>query len=264
MPDPNPVVDGQGAGRLADAGVRVRGGLMRASSERLNRGYLSRVQRGRPWVRLKIAASLDGATAMASGESQWITGEAARADVQRLRAGSSAILTGIGTVLADDPSLNVRDASLATGGRQPTRVVLDSTLRTPPAANLLKSPGEVLIYGRDPARQAALRAAGAEVVIVDGDAGRIDPGRVLDDLGRRGSNTLLLECGPRLAGSFMTAGLVDELVIYLAPHMMGGETRGMLDTPHWRTLSDRQPLDFVDVRKIGGDLRITAQPISRP
>ena len=259
MPDPNPAVDGQGAERLEAAGIGVRGGLMEAAASELNRGYLSRVQRGRPFVRLKIATSLDGATAMASGESQWITGDAARADVQRLRAESSVVLTGIGTVLADDPSLNVRDESLDTAGRQPLRAIVDSTLRTPPGARLFDSPGDVVIYAGREGNADALEAAGADVVRLPGN-GRVDLAGVLADLADRGANQLLAECGPLLAGGLVSAGVVDELVIYQAPHMMGSSTRGMLETPDWRTLADRQPLDIVDIRKIGGDLRITARP----
>ena len=261
LADPNPAVDGNGANQLVSAGIRVRSGLMRDSAAALNRGFLSRATRQRPFIRLKIAASLDGATAMHGGESQWITGRDARADVQRLRAESSAVLTGVGTVLADDPSLTVRQPGIDTGGRQPLRVVADSRLRTPPDARLLTLPGEVLLYCAEDARKRALLDAGAEVVCLPGEAGRVDLPAVMADLAGRGVNDLLVEAGSLLAGSLLVSRCVDELVIYQAPHMMGSETRRMLKTPAWMQLADRQALEFVDARRVGQDLRIVARPI---
>ena len=260
MPDPNPQVDGQQP--LHDAGVETAAGLLQAEALQLNRGFVSRVQTGRPFVTLKLASSLDGATAMASGESQWITGPAARRDVQAQRARSGAVLTGIGTVLDDDPSLTVREPSIDTGGRQPLRVVLDSRLRTPPESRMFREPGQtLLVCGTDDNRQ-ALEARGAEVLCLPGNGSGVDLGAVLDALGEREVNDLLLECGPTLAGAWLTAGLVDELVIYQAPHIMGSETQSMVRTPEWRALDQRLQLRITDVRAIGGDMRITALPES--
>lgn len=265
MPDPYPAVNSSGLRALETAGLRVRVGLMRAQAEALNRGFLSRVTTGRPFVRVKIAASLDGATAMANGESQWITGPAARRDVQRLRAESGAVLTGAGTVAADDPSLNVRrdyeHEIIDTGGRQPLRVVVDSRLRMLPSALMLGLPGDTIVYCTDDTQRAPLEQGGAEVVkLAAADAtGRVDLAAVLDDLGRREINSLLVEAGPTLAGSIVDAGFADELVIYQAPHIMGSETRAMLDTPSWTTLGERRGLEITDLRQVGADTRIVAR-----
>jgi diaminohydroxyphosphoribosylaminopyrimidine deaminase/5-amino-6-(5-phosphoribosylamino)uracil reductase len=257
--DPHPEVDGRGIRILEAAGISVRSGVLADAVQRQLEGFLSRVTRGRPLVRLKTACSLDGRTAMASGESRWITGPAARADVQRLRARAGAILTGIGTVLADDPSLTVRDPAIDTGGRQPLRVVLDDHLRMPPSAKMLTLAGETLIYCSSDANHKALVAAGAGVVQVGASNGHVDASAVLDDLGARGVNEVLVEAGPILGGSLITANLVDELVIYQAPHIMGSETRGMFRTPAWTALSDRRPLAIIDTHPVGPDTRITAR-----
>lgn len=257
--DPHPEVDGRGIRILAEAGIRVRSGVLADDVERQLEGFLSRVTRGRPFVRLKTACSLDGCTAMASGESRWITGPGARADVQRLRARSGAILTGIGTVLADDPALTVRDPAIDTAGRQPLRVVLDDRLRMPLSAEMLALPGETLVYCTSDANRKALVAAGAEVVKVGGSDGHVDGSAVLEDLAGRGVNEVLVEAGPMLAGALITANLVDELVIYQAPHIMGSETRRMFRTPTWTALSDRRPLDIIDASPVGPDTRITAR-----
>ena len=268
MEDPNPLVAGQGLARLRAAGVEVAVGLMEGAAAALNPGFVRRMQTGRPYVRCKLAMSLDGRTAMASGESQWITSEDARRDVQRLRARSSAIVTGVATVLADDPSLNVRLAPAELPGvetadylRQPLRVVMDSHLRTPAGARLLGLPGQVLVLGmRDhAARRDGLLATGAEVAILPG-ADRIDPGAALDELGRRGVNEVLLEAGPTLAGAFLGAGLVDELVLYVAPHLMGDAARGLCRLPGIERMADRLALRFGELRQVGTDLRITAYP----
>ena len=259
MRDPSAEVNGRGIAALEKAGIKVRTGLMCAEAERLNAGFISRVQRGRPFVRAKIAVSLDGAIAMQNGESQWITGPAARSDVQRFRARAGAIMTGIGTVLADDPSFNIRDDSIDSAGRQPLRVVLDSQLRMPLSSGMLCLPGETIVYCVDDANRDALEEAGAKVVITKGDDARLDIVSVLDDLGRREINNVLVEAGPRLAGSLIAAELVDELVIYQAPHIMGSETISMVRTPAWTDLADRRVLDITDVRRVGADTRITAR-----
>ena len=258
MQDPFDGVGGRGFAALEEAGIKTRIGLMAAEAEQLNAGFLRRVRRGRPFVRVKIAASLDGAIAMQNGQSQWITGPAARADVQRLRARAGAIMTGIGTVLADDPSFNVRDASIDMAGRQPLRVVLDSNLRMPLSSGMLCLPGKTIIYCVDDAGRVALEEAGAEVVKTQGDESSVDLGAVLDDLGRREINDLLVEAGPGIAGSLLAAGMVDELVIYQAPHIMGSETVAMFNTPAWIELADRKSLEITDVRRVGADTRITA------
>ncbi len=259
MEDPSANVAGRGFARLREAGIAVDVGLMRESAEALNAGFISRVSRGRPRVRLKAAASLDGATAMQSGESQWITGEAARRDVQKLRAASGAVLTGIGTVVADDPSLNVRDEAIDTRGIQPLRVVLDSRLRMSPDARMLALAGDTLVCCIPGHDAAELVKAGAEVQEFGAHGEAVNVFEVLAALAEREINDVLVEAGPRLAGYLVEKGLVDELVIYLAPHIMGSETRGMFTTPHWLTLADRKAVELVDVRRIGNDLKITAR-----
>ncbi len=259
MQDPFGDGGGQGITALEKAGISVRSGLMLAEAEQLNVGFLCRVRRGRPYVRAKIAASLDGAIAMKNGQSQWITGPAARSDVQRLRARSCAIMSGIGTVLADDPSFNVRDESIDLAGRQPLRVVLDSTLRMPLSAGMLCLPGKTLVYCTDDSRRGELEGAGADIVKVPGDQTGVDIATVLDDLGSRDINNLLVEAGPGLAGSLIAGDLIDELVIYQAPHIMGSETISMFLTPSWTELADRRTLELTDVRRVGGDTRITAR-----
>jgi len=258
MQDPNQQVAGRGLKMLADAGIEVRTGLMQSAAADLNRGFLKRVTKQRPFVRLKLASSIDGASAMASGESQWITGPEARADVQRLRARSGAVMTGIGTVLADDPSLNVRATDIETGGLQPIRVVLDSHLRMPLSAGMLALPGTTLICSTDEPDSKALRDANAEVLSFSALDGRVDVDAVLAELANRGVNEVLVEAGAGLAGHLLERDLADELVIYQAPHMMGSETMGLLDTPSWLSLANRQPLVVTDVRRVGGDTRITA------
>lgn len=260
--DPSPHGSGSGRAVLEAAGVRVRAGLLRAEARRLNEGFFSRIERGRPFLRLKIAASLDGATAMRSGESRWITGEAARRDVQRLRAASGAILTGVGTVLADDPSLTVRDVPEVR--EQPLRVILDSRLRIPPGARLLDLPGRSAVFHLTGASRAGLERPGVSLHAVNaGDDGRVDPAAVLTALGELAVNDVLVEAGPVLSGALLRAGLADELVIYQAPHIMGSETRRMFETPGLAALASRQPLDVIDVRRTGSCLRITARPASQ-
>lgn len=257
-PDPNPAVAGGGAARLADAGVEVSGGLMRAASEALNPGFFHHARHGRPRVRVKLATSLDGAAALADGESRWITGEAARADVQRLRAESGAVVTGIGTVLDDDPSLNVRDPSLETAGRQPLRVVLDSRLRLPPGARLLSLSGETRVfYVRAEGDRAALEDAGAVTESLPaGDTG-VDLGAAIGRLAALGVNDVLVEAGPRLAGAFLASGRVDELVVYVAPKLLGRSSRRAFDLPSPARLADALTLELLDSTRCGDDLRLT-------
>ncbi len=262
MHDPNPLVAGSGVARLQEAGIDVQTGLLEAEAERLNRGFAKRMRHGRPFVRLKIASSLDGATGMASGESQWITGPAARADVQRLRAESGAILTGIGTVLADDPRLTVRDELRPKDVEQPLRVVLDSDLRTPVSVQMLRMPGETRIYYCGDNVRDDLTEAGATLAAVSEHKRGVDIGEVLDDLGRLEVNTVLAEAGATLAGSLLSGAHVDELVIYQAPQLLGSSTRPMLSTPGWRRLQHRLQLDITDIRAVGRDLRITARPMN--
>mgnify|MGYP001819453241 FL=1 len=257
MRDPFPEVHGSGIAMLEESGITVRSGLMEGAAAELNAGFLSRVQRRRPFVRLKVGASLDGAIAMKSGESQWITGPAARADVQKLRARSGAILTGIGTVLADDPALTVRDDRLDTRGRQPLRAVLDTRLRMPLSSSMLDMQGSTVVYCSVDSRRGEL--AGVDVVKVASDEDNVDVAAVLTDLAEREINEVLVEAGPTVSGYLLSRRLVDELVIYQAPHIMGSETMPMFHTPTWGALRDRLELDIVDLRRIGGDMRITAR-----
>jgi len=266
MQDPNPLVAGKGLERLRAAGIEVETGLLEAQAQALNPGFISRMQQARPWVRVKLASSLDGRTAMASGESRWITGDAARHDVQLLRARSSAIVTGIGTVLGDDPSMNVRiDAAQLHGIepiRQPLRVVLDTQLRMPVQAKMLSLPGATLIVTgvTDAERWQVLQMTGAEVAAVEKAGEQLQPEAVVRLLAEREINEVLLECGPTLAGAFLKAGLVDELVLYIAPHLMGDSARGLFHLPGLEQMKDRIALEWLDVRQVGDALRITARP----
>lgn len=259
MEDPNPAVSGGGLKILRDAGIEVQTGLLEEESRRLNAGFISRMIHGTPRVIAKVAASLDGRTAMASGESRWITGPDARADVQRLRASCSAVLTGVGTVLADDPSLNVRSSDIDTAGRQPLRVVVDSNLRTPVTARLLSLPGETLVACGSGAAGSALQAAGVELLQCPGRDGRVDLRDLLRALADRECNDVLVEAGPTLTGGLISAGLVDELVVYLAPHLMGDGGRGMFSLIGTETLADRVQLEVLDARQVGEDLRVRAR-----
>ncbi|MCG6967677.1 MAG: bifunctional diaminohydroxyphosphoribosylaminopyrimidine deaminase/5-amino-6-(5-phosphoribosylamino)uracil reductase RibD [Chromatiaceae bacterium] len=270
MTDPNPLVSGSGLAMLREAGIQTEVGLLHAEAAALNPGFVQRMQYGRPFVRCKLAMSLDGRTAMANGESRWITGEDARRDVQLLRARSSAVLTGIGTVLADDPSLNVRLADDALFGaqgsgyrRQPLRVVLDSRLRTPPRARMLELPGSTLVVcgeGAPRETEEELCSAGAEVLRLPQLGGRIDLLKLLQALAGRGVNEVLVESGPTLAGSFLQGGLVDELIVYIAPHLMGHAARGLVNLPGLEHMEQRIQLDFHDARRAGRDLRVSLRP----
>jgi diaminohydroxyphosphoribosylaminopyrimidine deaminase/5-amino-6-(5-phosphoribosylamino)uracil reductase len=254
--DPNPQVAGKGIARLKDAGVEVRSGVLASEAIELNAGFFSRMQRGRPRVVCKMAMSLDGRTAMASGESKWITGDAARADVQRLRARSCAVVTGAGTVLADDPRLDVREAS-----RQPLRVVVDSALRTPAMARVLSPPGAALLaYVTGPeAKAVSLQAAGAMLMRVPGEDGRVDLHALLAALADRGCNEVLLESGATLAGAFAQAGLIDEYKFYMAPLLLGSSARPLLELP-FTQMAERMALRITAIDAVGDDWRISALP----
>jgi diaminohydroxyphosphoribosylaminopyrimidine deaminase/5-amino-6-(5-phosphoribosylamino)uracil reductase len=261
MQDPNPRVAGAGLDALQAAGIEVHTGVMEVEAERLNPGFVMRMRQGRPWVRCKLAMSLDGRTAMASGESRWITGEDARRDVHRWRARSSAIMTGVGTVLADDPSLTVRLEESEAGSRQqPLRIILDTHLRTPPDARLLSLPGETLILAGIPDRQreARLEGRGVSVVTLPMDGSRLDLAAVMAYLGRMEINELHLEAGATLSGALLAAGRVDELLVYLAPHLMGDAARGLFCLPELERMEQRIGLSISDIRAVGRDWRITA------
>ena len=255
MRDPNPLVAGSGIDMLTLAGIAAETGLMEAGARALNPGFISRMTRQRPWLRLKTASTLDGKTALANGASQWITGEAARADVQALRARACAILTGSGTVRADNPRMNVRDLDI---GRQPLRVIVDSGLRTPADAAVL--PALVACHHADPAARAALEAAGAEVIELPGAEGRVDLAALLAVLAQRGVNELHVEAGAALNGALLAAGLVDEWVAYLAPMAVGDAARGLFAQPPLASLADAARFRLADVRQLGSDLRLTLLP----
>jgi len=267
MTDPNPLVAGKGLERLELAGIRVESGLLETEAQRLNPGFVKRMRTGLPYVRCKMAMSLDGRTAMASGEAKWITSDAARRDVHRLRARSSAIITGVDTVIADDPSLNIRlNISDLEGVRaeadllQPLRVVLDSKLRMPPQSAMLDLPGSTLVVcaSGNAEAGAVLQQRGAKVVTMQDDQGRVDLLALLEYLASQEVNEVLLETGPTLAGSALQQGLVDELVIYMAPHLMGHEGNGLFSLPGLEKMQDRVGLEILDVRPVGEDWRITA------
>ncbi|MEA2093459.1 MAG: bifunctional diaminohydroxyphosphoribosylaminopyrimidine deaminase/5-amino-6-(5-phosphoribosylamino)uracil reductase RibD [Pseudomonadota bacterium] len=261
MKDPNPQVAGNGLRRLQEAGLKVQVGLLAAEAERLNPGFVMRMRQGRPWVRCKLAMSLDGRTAMASGESQWITGSEARRDVQRLRARSSAIMSGIGTVLTDDPSLTVRlEHEAGDQLRQPLRVVLDSRLRLSPQARLLGLPGETLIItGEDDTeRKDRLACKDMSVITLPLVDGRLELSAVMRYLGGMEINEVHVESGATLSGALLQARLVDELVVYLAPHLMGDTARGLFSLPGLEQMDERIALSISDIRAVGRDWRITA------
>lgn len=259
--DPFPQVAGQGAARLRAAGIAVEEGLLAKEARELNIGFFSRVQRGRPWLRLKAAVSLDGRTALENGVSQWITGAAARTDGHAFRRRAGAVLTGVGTVLDDDPRLDVR---LVETAKQPLRVVIDSRLETPPTAKLLAPPGAVLIYAAQPhaEREAALRAAGAEIAYQPGAGGKVDLAAMLADLARRGINELHVEAGHKLNGSLVREGLVDEFLVYMAPRLLGIGRELAAFGPLTR-LEDTLDLRWTSIERIGDDLRLIARAPGR-
>jgi diaminohydroxyphosphoribosylaminopyrimidine deaminase/5-amino-6-(5-phosphoribosylamino)uracil reductase len=261
MRDPNPQVTGAGGSALQAAGIEVLSGVLAVEASRLNPGFELRMRAGRPWVRCKLAMSLDGRTSMASGESQWITGSAARRDVHHLRARSSAIMTGIDTALADDPSLTARlEDDRYAEVRQPLRVILDSRLRLPATARLLDMPGDTLVFtGMDASTERArFGHVAVSVITVPVKSGRLDLVAVLQHLGSLEINEVHVEAGATLSGALLQAGLVDELVIYMAPHLMGDTARGLFSLPGLDSMADRIQLAIADIRAVGQDWRITA------
>jgi diaminohydroxyphosphoribosylaminopyrimidine deaminase/5-amino-6-(5-phosphoribosylamino)uracil reductase len=256
LEDPHERVSGRGLQRLREAGVEVESGLLAEQAEDLNPGFLKRMRTGRPWLRVKSAVSLDGRTGLAGGESQWITGEAARRDVQRWRARSSAVLTGSGTVLADDPRLNARVAGAV---RQPLRVVADSRWRTPVSSRLLAAGGDVLLAGvGEP--PVALADGGAECLALPAGEGGIDLGALLDELGRRGVNEVQVEAGSRLCGALLTQGLVDEVLLYVAPLMLGDGGPGPFAFGPLETMAQRAHFKLLESIRVGEDTRLRLRP----
>ena len=261
MQDPNPRVAGSGLQALQQAGIEATSGVLAAAAEALNPGFVKRMRTGLPWVRCKLAMSLDGRTAMASGESQWITGAAARQDAHRLRARASAILSGIDTVLADDPALTVRlEEPETTPVEPPLRVILDSRLRIPDDAQLLGLPGATLLLTgvTRPEQHARLVRPRVSLVTLPLHEGRLDLVAVLRHLGGLELNEVLVEAGATLCGALLQAGLVDELVIYMAPHVMGDAARGLFALPGLERMAQRIDLKVTDIRAVGEDWRITA------
>lgn len=261
MADPNPLVSGQGFERLRAAGVEVEVGDGAAEARELNIGFFSRMVRGAPWVRMKIAASLDGATALANGQSQWITSPEARADGHAWRARAGAVLTGIGTVLQDNPRLDVR---LVDTPRQPFRVIVDSLLQTPVDAKIFEAGGPVWIYTavQDASREAALAAQGATVTCLPGARGKVDLAAMMKDLARREINELHVEAGSKLNGSLVREGLIDEFLVYLAPRLLG-PGMGMASFGPLEQLGDAVALQFQSAERVGPDLRVLARGVGR-
>ncbi|WP_263081880.1 bifunctional diaminohydroxyphosphoribosylaminopyrimidine deaminase/5-amino-6-(5-phosphoribosylamino)uracil reductase RibD [Endozoicomonas sp. Mp262] len=267
MQDPNPSVAGRGLAMLKEAGIEVHSGLLEAEARKLNLGFIKRMETGRPLVKAKLAMSMDGRTAMASGESQWITGSDARRDVQQLRAASCAIITGVGSILHDDSSLTLREEQLglpdarAICKRQPLRVVVDSRLRTPVLSKVISGPGHCLIVATSGAaeKKKALEQAGAEVLIQEEMTEHVCLTSLIDELGRRGCNEVLLETGATLAGAMLQEQLIDELYIYMAPLLMGSCARPLFQLP-FETMAEKQPMTICDIQAVGNDWRITAKP----
>lgn len=258
MADANPLVAGAGLKALSDAGLETAVGLLESQAQELNIGFVSRMRRGRPWLRMKVAASLDGKTALNNGASQWITGEGARRDGHLWRARSCGILTGIGTVKDDDPQLTVRAVETT---RQPKKILIDSRLDVPLDAKIFDG-SEILIFcaSADAEKLARLEDKNARVIPLPDEHGKVDLAAMAQELGKRGCNEILVEAGTKLNGSLLRTNLIDELLIYLAPHLLGDIARGMFGVAELTTLSERRELALQEVRQIGHDIRIIARP----
>ena len=258
MKDPNPLVNGTGLAKLQTAGIQVSGPILESAAQDLNAGFIKRMASGLPLVRIKMGMSLDGRTALANGISQWITCEASRDDVQHWRARSSAILTGIGTILADDPSLTVRSNTIDTQGRQPLRVICDSHLRTPPTAKVVGSAGTTIYTTASP-RHCGM----ADVIQVGADTqGKLDLELVLRELAMLGCNEVLVEAGATLAGALIERGLVDELLLYVAPVLLGPQARPLLDLPLLSHMSERVEMQLLETQQFGSDVRLRYRVIN--
>ena len=258
MQDPNPQVSGNGLAQLQAHNIEVETGLMERQAKELNPGFIARMTRDRPFVRSKIAASLDGKTALNNGASQWITGEAARQDVQHWRARACAILTGVGTVLADNPSISVRGMDI---GRQPLKVIVDSQLQMPTSANILDGGNVLIAFAIDSQNKAAqLLAAGAELLCIPNGQGKVCLKTLLSHLAGQQINEVMCEGGESLNGALMAQGLLDELLIYYAPKLMGCAAKGMFAMPEFTGMNQAIALDILDVRQIGADIRLRAKP----
>ncbi len=257
MQDPNPQVAGAGLAKLRAAGVAVECGLLESEARELNIGFVQRMTSGRPWLRVKIAASLDGKTALANGVSQWITGAPARRDGHHWRARSCAVMTGIGTLNDDDPQLNVRHVETS---RQPLRIVVDSHLRIPLSAKILEGGGVIVATARDDGEKTrALQERGAELIRVPNAAGKVDLPALLRELGRRELNEVLVEAGVNLHSALHAAGVIDEWLLYFAPQFLGSEGRGMLNLGAIASMDSRVNLRVHDTRRFGDDLRLIAR-----
>lgn len=254
--DPNPLVAGQGIAKLEAAGIQVTHGVLEDEAREMNIGFFARMQRGRPWVRMKTAASLDGMTALHNGESQWITGDEARADGHHWRARACAVLTGIGTVIEDDPQLTVR--AIGTP-RQPRRIVIDSRLQISPHARVLEGGGTWIVAAQSqPEKEKMLRDAGHEVILLPNADGKVELPALMQELGKRQINEVHVEAGFKLNGSLIREGCTDELLVYLAPSLLGDAQR-MFNLPALESLAQKKTLAFHDVKQIGADLRILAR-----
>ena len=258
MRDPNPKVAGNGFEKLQAAGIETVSGLLESQARALNPGFISRMTRSRPWVHSKRAISLDGRTALKNGASKWISDAAARMDAHRWRARSSAILTGSGTVIADDPALTVRLDDDGTDRRQPLRVVVDSALRTSPAAKIFSGPSASCIatLETDLQRHQPFTAAGASMLVLPVAEGHVDLAALMLGLAQQECNEVLVEAGPALNGALLQAGLIDELIVYLAPHLLGDSAHGMFSIPVIAEMQQRRELKLTDLRQVGGNVRM--------
>ncbi|VAW54383.1 Diaminohydroxyphosphoribosylaminopyrimidine deaminase / 5-amino-6-(5-phosphoribosylamino)uracil reductase [hydrothermal vent metagenome] len=256
MQDPNPLVAGEGLKKLQLAGIETQAGLLQTEAEALNSGFIKRMKTGLPYVRVKLAMSVDGRTAMASGESKWITGEQARADVQKYRARSSVVLTGSGTVLADNPSMNVRvsgeDLGVSVDVHQPIRAIIDSQLKVPCSSKIFEGIGQVLVFSTKKAEH---------IITVPEQSGKVDLTACLKILAaEHQANEVHVEAGSELCGALLAQQLVDEIIIYMAPHIMGDSAKGLFHLPDLNEMSARLDLEIKEIRPIGKDWRITVHP----